>query len=144
MTNQYFLDRLAGRNLNLRAADADRERTADRLRTGHAEGRLDLAEFQERIERCYEAKTFGELEALVTDLPRQDERDEGRSARWSRRAVEPGAVGRDRDRADRDLRDDRTPRLLDLGTASVRPLADVLVASQAVVGRPTAWPQGWI
>ena len=82
MTNQYFLDRLAGRNLNLRAADADRERTADRLRTGHAEGRLDLAEFQERIERCYEAKTFGELEALVTDLPRQDERDEGRSARW--------------------------------------------------------------
>jgi hypothetical protein len=79
MTNQYFLDRIAGRNLNLRAADADRERVAERLRKSHAEGRLDLAEFQQRVERCYEAKTVGELEELVTDLPRQEERDEGRS-----------------------------------------------------------------
>jgi hypothetical protein len=72
MTNQYFWDRLAPRNPGLRAADADRERTAERLRSGHAEGRLDMAEFQERLERCYEAKTYGELEELVTDLPRQD------------------------------------------------------------------------
>ena len=83
MTNQYFLDRIAGRNPNLRAADADRERTADRLRKAHTEGRLDLAEFQQRVERCYKAITVGELEELVTDLPRQDERDEGR--RWFRR-----------------------------------------------------------
>lgn len=82
MTNQYFLDRIAGRNPNLRAADADRERVAERLGTSHTEGRLDLAEFQQRVERCYEAKTIGELEQLVTDLPRQDERDEGRSLRW--------------------------------------------------------------
>jgi hypothetical protein len=82
MTNQYFLDRIAGRNPNLRAADADRERTADRLRKSHTEGRLDLAEFQERVERCYKAITVAELEELVTDLPRQDERDEGRAPRW--------------------------------------------------------------
>jgi hypothetical protein len=82
MANQYFLDRIAGRNPNLRAADADRERIAERLRKSHAEGRLDLGEFQQRLERCYEAKTFGELDHLVSDLPRPDERDERRSSAW--------------------------------------------------------------
>lgn len=75
MTNQYLLDRIAGRNPNLRAADADRERTAEHLRESHAEGRLDLAEFQQRLDRCYEAKTLGELDELVRDLPRQDDQD---------------------------------------------------------------------
>jgi hypothetical protein len=84
MTNQYFLTRIAGRDLNLRAADADRERVAERLRNSHAEGRLDLAEFQQRLERCYEAKTLGELGELVRDLPRQGEQDEPRSFRWFR------------------------------------------------------------
>ena len=82
MTNQYFLARIAGRDPDLRAADADRERIAERLRKGHAEGRLDLAEFQQRLERCYEAKTFGELGELVRDLPRQDDSDAQRSSGW--------------------------------------------------------------
>lgn len=80
MTNQYFLARLAGRDPNLRAADADRERIAERLRKSHAEGRLDMAEFQQRLEACYEAKTFGELDALVSDLPRDEQRAERRSS----------------------------------------------------------------
>lgn len=80
MTNQYFWDRIAGRDPNLRAADADRERTAERLRKSHAEGRLDTNELQERLERCYEAKTVGELGELVRDLPREDELDERRSS----------------------------------------------------------------
>lgn len=71
---QYFLERLAGRDPNLRAADVDRERTAERLRTAHAEGRLDTDEFQQRLERCYDAKTFGQLDEVVKDLPRQEER----------------------------------------------------------------------
>ena len=74
MTNQYFFERIAGRSPDIRAADADREQTADRLREAHAEGRLDLAEFQERLEQCYEAKTFRELGELVSDLPRPQER----------------------------------------------------------------------
>lgn len=82
MTNQYFLDRIAGRNPNLRAADADREATAERLRRSHAEGRLDLTEFQQRLERCYEAKTVGELDELVNDLPRQEEQYERRPSAW--------------------------------------------------------------
>jgi uncharacterized protein DUF1707 len=57
------------RDPNLRAADADREATGERLRRHHAEGRLDSEEFQERIDRCYDAKTVGELQQLVTDLP---------------------------------------------------------------------------
>ena len=76
MTNQYFLARFAGRDPNIRASDADRERIAERLRKGHAEGRLDLAEFQQRLEACYEAKTQGQLSELVRDLPRPDEREE--------------------------------------------------------------------
>ena len=61
----------ARRDPKLRAADADREATSERLRRHHAEGRLDTVEFQERIDRCYQAKTVGELEQLVTDLPSQ-------------------------------------------------------------------------
>lgn len=59
----------ARREPNQRASDADRETTSERLRRHHAEGRLDAEEFQERVDRCYQAKTVGELEQLVTDLP---------------------------------------------------------------------------
>ncbi|MCX3062045.1 DUF1707 SHOCT-like domain-containing protein [Streptomyces beihaiensis] len=54
---------------DLRASDADRDRTADILREALAEGRLDAEEHAERIERAYRAKTVGELEPLVRDLP---------------------------------------------------------------------------
>lgn len=86
MTNQYFLDRIAGRNPDLRAADADREHTAKRLRESHAEGRLDVDEFQERLERCYQAKIVGELDELVRDLPRHDEHAESPPLGWIRPA----------------------------------------------------------
>lgn len=69
MTSRHVLERLAGRDPNVRAGDADRERIADRLRTAHTEGRIDLGEFQQRLERCYESKTFGELDELVRDIP---------------------------------------------------------------------------
>jgi Flp pilus assembly protein TadB len=69
----YVWDRIAGRDPNLRAADADRERIADRLRKAHAEGRLDTDELQQRLEACYEAKAFGQLDQLVRDLPRDED-----------------------------------------------------------------------
>lgn len=75
MTTPSVRGRIAGRDAYLRAADADREQVADQLRTAHAEGRLDLSEFQHRLDRCYEAKTFGELGALVSDLPRDEPED---------------------------------------------------------------------
>jgi hypothetical protein len=57
------------RNPNLRASDADREATADRLRQHHTDGRLDQDEFQERLDRCFAAKTVGELAELTRDMP---------------------------------------------------------------------------
>jgi hypothetical protein len=53
----------------MRASDADREAVAELLRTALSEGRLDLAEFDERLQRVYAAKTYGDLGGLLDDLP---------------------------------------------------------------------------
>ncbi|MEU8089036.1 DUF1707 domain-containing protein [Micromonospora sp. NPDC049101] len=53
----------------MRAADADREVVADRLRVALGEGRLDLHEYDERVQRAYAARTYAELDGLLTDLP---------------------------------------------------------------------------
>ena len=85
----YSWNSIFGRDPNLRAADADRETTAERIRRSHSEGRLDTDELQQRLERCYQAKTVGELDELVTDLPPQEQPSPGYSARqfgpWRRR-----------------------------------------------------------
>ncbi|MGH3696116.1 MAG: DUF1707 domain-containing protein [Pseudonocardiaceae bacterium] len=54
----------------MRAADSDRERVSEQLRSAHAEGRLDLAEYDQRVQQAWAARTYGELEALTADLPR--------------------------------------------------------------------------
>ena len=53
----------------MRAADADRQAVADKLRTALDEGRLDLHEYDERLQQTYAAKTYGDLDQLLTDLP---------------------------------------------------------------------------
>ncbi|GAB3448922.1 hypothetical protein GCM10027570_22910 [Streptomonospora sediminis] len=53
----------------LRAADADRDATARRLATALSEGRLDLPEYQSRLDSAMAAVTVGELAPLTTDLP---------------------------------------------------------------------------
>jgi Domain of unknown function (DUF1707)/2TM domain len=57
------------RRASLRASDADREQFVAALRQHHAEGRLTTEELAERTERAYAARTFGDLDALATDLP---------------------------------------------------------------------------
>jgi hypothetical protein len=57
------------RRASLRAADADRERFVEALRQHHVDGRLTAEELAERTERAYAARTFGDLDALATDLP---------------------------------------------------------------------------
>lgn len=71
---------------SIRAADADRERTADALREHHTAGRLTSEEFEERLERCMASTTLGDLRAVLRDLPgkRQD-----RAAAESRRRCGP-------------------------------------------------------
>ena len=51
------------------AANADRERAIDVLKAGFAEGRLTKAEYDDRTARVYVARTYGQLSALVADLP---------------------------------------------------------------------------
>ncbi|MDQ0761130.1 DUF1707 SHOCT-like domain-containing protein [Streptomyces canus] len=53
----------------LRASDADRERVAEVLRDALAEGRLDMEEFEERLDATYKARTYGELAPITRDLP---------------------------------------------------------------------------
>ncbi|MFI1353358.1 DUF1707 domain-containing protein [Streptomyces sp. NPDC020898] len=53
----------------LRASDADRERVAEVLRDALAEGRLDMTEFEERLDATYQARTYGELTPITRDLP---------------------------------------------------------------------------
>jgi hypothetical protein len=53
----------------LLAAAADRERTMDVIKAAFTEGRLTKGEFDERTARVLAARTYGELNALVGDLP---------------------------------------------------------------------------
>jgi hypothetical protein len=53
----------------MRAADSDRQAVADRLKQAMDEGRLDLAEYDERLQKTYAAKTYGDLKGLLDDIP---------------------------------------------------------------------------
>lgn len=54
---------------DMRAGDSDRQRVADQLKTALDEGRLDLGEYDERLQKTYSAKTYGDLTGLLDDLP---------------------------------------------------------------------------
>ena len=53
----------------VRASDAERDATVERLSQATGEGRLTLEEFSQRMDRATTAKTRAELDRLVTDLP---------------------------------------------------------------------------
>jgi Domain of unknown function (DUF1707)/Cell wall-active antibiotics response 4TMS YvqF len=53
----------------VRASDAERDATVERLRDAAAEGRLTLEELADRIEAASRAVTRGELTLLLSDLP---------------------------------------------------------------------------
>ena len=55
--------------ISLRASDADREQVAERLRQAAAEGRLNADELEGRLQTLFAARTYGELDALLADLP---------------------------------------------------------------------------
>jgi hypothetical protein len=100
----------------MRAGDSDREAVAERLRIAVHEDRLDLYEYDERLQQAYAAKTYAELDGLLRDLPDpaaperaqravadgagalvpdpllpgQDDRYPGATRRWSVEHSEPG------------------------------------------------------
>jgi hypothetical protein len=73
-----------------RVSDADRGMVAGQLKKAHAEGRLDLNEFDDRTRRVWEARTFGELAEVTADLP-----DVRQPVPWSRSELvqEPAPAG---------------------------------------------------
>jgi Domain of unknown function (DUF1707) len=57
------------RRYSLRASDSDRDDVVERLRSATAEGRLRVSELEQRLEIAFRARTYGELDPLVADLP---------------------------------------------------------------------------
>ena len=57
-----------GRTPDLRASDADREATCERLRVAAIEGRLDPLELDERLSAAYAARWCHELAQLTADV----------------------------------------------------------------------------
>ncbi|MVU77482.1 DUF1707 domain-containing protein [Nocardia sp. ET3-3] len=55
---------------DVRVGTAEREQAAAALGEHFAAGRLDVAEYDDRVGRAYAAKTAGELTVLFSDLPR--------------------------------------------------------------------------
>lgn len=54
--------------LHLRVSDDDRNKVAELLREAAGDGRIDLAELDERLEAAYVAKTYGDLVPITHDL----------------------------------------------------------------------------
>jgi hypothetical protein len=59
------------RRSHVRASDADREYVAEQLRKAAGEGRLLAEELEHRLGAALSARTYGELDAVVSDLPRE-------------------------------------------------------------------------
>lgn len=90
----------------MRASDGDRDKVAGVLREHYAQGRLTNEEFDERLERLYSSRTYGELARLTSDLPdvdlkrmtpapanspqRRDARRKGVAAMWASWAMASG------------------------------------------------------
>jgi hypothetical protein len=71
-SNEYRYDAGDGpRDRSLRVGDRERDSVSEILRQRHLEGRLDPDEFEARLERCLAAKTYAELDELISDFPRE-------------------------------------------------------------------------
>jgi hypothetical protein len=64
-----YQDRDPGFGADLRASDADRDVAADILCAAVADGRLTLAELEERLEEVLSARTLREIARRISDLP---------------------------------------------------------------------------
>jgi len=55
----------------LRVSDAERDAVTEELAQHLQDGRLDATEFDERVSQAMTARTRGDLDRLLADLPRQ-------------------------------------------------------------------------
>lgn len=68
-------------------SDRDRQAAAGRLLAAHAEGRLDLTEYDARVARAYAAVTYADIDALFVDLPAAEVETVGERVPLAGRAV---------------------------------------------------------
>ena len=57
----------------MRISDAERAEVADLLSRHYGDGRLDQAEFNQRLDQAMRATTYADLGGLFADLPRTEE-----------------------------------------------------------------------
>jgi hypothetical protein len=111
---------------SLRASDADRDVATDRLRDAAGEGRLEPEELEQRIDAALRARTYGELESLLRDLPR------GKDLPWRRPGrplARPALVG---------------VGLVAAATLAVAAVALVILAVLAIAALAAVWWVGCI
>ena len=60
---------LLGERGKMRAADADRDRVVGFLNTAYTEGRLSKDEYDARLDSALSARTYADLDEVVTGLP---------------------------------------------------------------------------
>jgi hypothetical protein len=71
-----FTRRAGYSSSHLRISDAERAEVVDRLSKHYSEGRLDQAEFNQRVDQATRAKTRADLHGLFADLPETEESGE--------------------------------------------------------------------
>jgi hypothetical protein len=69
---------------DLRVSDAERAEVADRLSKHYSDGRLDQAEFDERVDQAMRAKTQSDLSGLFDDLPGPEEAEPAQTQKGSK------------------------------------------------------------
>jgi hypothetical protein len=81
-SDEFRYDPVDGpRDRSLRVGDRERDAVGEILRRRHLEGRLDAQEFEDRLGRCLAAKTYAELDELISDFPREGAERRGASQR---------------------------------------------------------------
>ena len=60
---------VGGERGRMRASDADRDRVVELLNVAYSEGRLSKEEYDGRLENALSARTYADLDQIVTDLP---------------------------------------------------------------------------
>lgn len=69
MTVGHGYPAAGGERGKMRAADADRDRVVEFLATAYSEGRLSKDEYDGRLDSALSARTYADLDHVVTDLP---------------------------------------------------------------------------
>jgi len=68
--SRFIRDEWSQMQRDVRASDAERRAVVRRLELALRDGRLTIVEFDERVRAAYAARTRGELDDLIEDLPR--------------------------------------------------------------------------